>query len=119
MSIDDIFRLGDRTIAEREEIERLKAINLELVEKKYQLLEEIDRLSALIESNHDIIWQQGAEMLELRNSNAELVEALKCLVADVDEYERVNNLSPNPGKLECWQSMAIARTALAKAKTNA
>ena len=41
-----------------------------------------------------------------------LTKALKNLMNDVLEYERVNNLSPNPGKQDCWQSVTEARRAL-------
>ena len=44
-----------------------------------------------------------------------LIEALENLVADVLEYERINNLAPNPGRRDCWQSVTTARAALAKA----
>jgi len=40
---------------------------------------------------------------------AELLEALNNLIADIDDYENVNNLSPNPGHQECWQSVEKAR----------
>ena len=43
-----------------------------------------------------------------------LIEALEALVADVLEYERINNLAPNPGRRDCWQSVTNARAALAK-----
>ncbi len=39
--------------------------------------------------------------------------ALEGIVNDIHDYERVNNLHPNPGKSECWQSVERARTALA------
>ena len=51
----------------------------------------------------------------LSSLNAELVEALRAVVADIEDYERVNNLAPNPGKRDCWQSVTRARLVLAKA----
>lgn len=39
---------------------------------------------------------------------AELRRALRAVVADIHEYERVNNLAPNPGRKECWDSVARA-----------
>lgn len=50
------------------------------------------------------------------NLLAELVDALEGVIADVDEYERVNNLAPNPGREDCWQSVAAARVVLGQAK---
>lgn len=38
-----------------------------------------------------------------------LLGALKAVMRDIDEYERVNNLSPNPGKKDCWQSVTFAK----------
>lgn len=38
----------------------------------------------------------------------ELLMALKDVVADVLDYERVNNLSPAPGRKYCWASVAQA-----------
>ena len=49
------------------------------------------------------------------NCHADLVAALEALVADVLEYERINNLAPNPGRRDCWDSVTAARAALAKA----
>jgi hypothetical protein len=37
---------------------------------------------------------------------------LAALVADVEDYERVNNLAPNPGKRDCWQSVTQAKAVL-------
>jgi len=34
--------------------------------------------------------------------------ALKGVVSDVLEYERINNLAPNPGRKFCWDSVAHA-----------
>jgi hypothetical protein len=45
---------------------------------------------------------------------AELEAALRNLVADVDDYERVNNLAPNPGRLHCWESMRVAKDVLSQ-----
>ena len=42
----------------------------------------------------------------------ELEEALRAVVNDVNDYERVNNLSPNPGRTECWDSVAHAKAVL-------
>jgi hypothetical protein len=45
---------------------------------------------------------------------AELEAALRNVVRDVNEYERVNNLAPNPGRSECWDSVAAAKAVLQK-----
>lgn len=41
-----------------------------------------------------------------------LVKALEAVVRDVNEYERVNNLAPTPGHIECWDSIALAKQVL-------
>ena len=46
----------------------------------------------------------------------DLLHALKTIVANILEYERVNNLSPNLGKQDCWLSVALANEAIAKAE---
>jgi hypothetical protein len=48
----------------------------------------------------------------LRVDNAQLREALAALIADIEEYERINNLAPNPGKPDCWQSVTRAKAVL-------
>ncbi len=37
-----------------------------------------------------------------------LLQALKAVVADILEYEKTNNLAPNPGREYCWDSVAQA-----------
>jgi predicted ATPase len=44
---------------------------------------------------------------------AELEEALRRVVRDVNDYEEANQLSPNPGRTECWDSVAHAKAVLA------
>lgn len=41
-----------------------------------------------------------------------LVKALEDVIRDINEYERVNNLVPNPGRSECWDSVARAKALL-------
>lgn len=41
-------------------------------------------------------------------------EALERLIADIEDYERVNNLAPSPGKKDCWQSVTNAKAALSR-----
>lgn len=67
----------------------------------------------------DALWNKEAwEFVTARADAAEarvkaLEEALTALVADVQEYERVNNLAPSPGRLHSWFSMRQALAALA------
>jgi hypothetical protein len=49
---------------------------------------------------------------------AELEDALRRVVHDVNDYEKTNNLSPNPGRAECWDSVAHAKAVLATAHKN-
>ncbi len=44
----------------------------------------------------------------------ELEEALRAVVRDVNDYEETNKLSPNPGRSECWDSVARAKAVLQK-----
>jgi len=45
----------------------------------------------------------------------ELLESLQAVVAQINDYERVNNLSPSPGRTECWDCVARAKEVIAKA----
>jgi hypothetical protein len=50
-----------------------------------------------------------------RNLKAEIERlraALAALISDIEEYERVNNLAPSPGKQDCWQTVTQAKAAL-------
>jgi len=40
------------------------------------------------------------------------IEALRAVVRDINEYEHANNLAPNPGRAECWDSVAHAKAVL-------
>lgn len=44
------------------------------------------------------------------------MEALRGLVDKILDYERVNNLSPNPGKKYCWDSVERAVEVISKAE---
>lgn len=46
----------------------------------------------------------------------ELETALRAVLADIEDYERINNLSPSPGKPDCWQSVTHAKKVLASAR---
>lgn len=48
----------------------------------------------------------------------EMLEALQALVAQILDYEKVNNLSPNPGRKYCWDNTERAVAAIAKATGN-
>lgn len=53
----------------------------------------------------------------LREAEARIVElegALCRVVRDVNDYEKANKLSPNPGRSECWDSVAYAKAVLQK-----
>jgi len=80
-----------------------------------QAADEIDRLRAkhiqfvkLIDDQLGTPCEQVRHEQEVENLRA----ALKALVDDVLEYERINNLSPNPGKRDCWQSVTQAKAVL-------
>ena len=49
------------------------------------------------------------------NCHDDLLAALKAVLSDIAAYERINNLAPNPGRQDCWDSVTAARAALAKA----
>ena len=48
-------------------------------------------------------------MLEAANEIEQLREVLTAIVRDINDYERTNNLAPNPGRSECWDSVARAK----------
>jgi len=45
---------------------------------------------------------------------AELEAVLHSLVGDIEDYERINNLHPSPGKADCWQSVTHAKAVLTR-----
>lgn len=56
-----------------------------------------------------------SRMLNAEKVRAEIERlraALQGVVSDVLEYERVNNLVPNPGRKYCWDSVDRAQVAL-------
>ncbi len=57
-------------------------------------------------------WRVNARLIAAAPA---LLTALQTLVGDVQEYERVNKLAPNPGHRDCWQSLTNAHAAIAKA----
>ena len=52
------------------------------------------------------------EAFRLFEENERLRSALRGVLADLHEYERVNNLHPNPGRKYCWDSVARAHVVL-------
>ncbi len=45
----------------------------------------------------------------------ELLASLQAVVMQINDYERVNKLAPNPGRTECWDCVAGAKEIIAKA----
>jgi hypothetical protein len=43
-----------------------------------------------------------------------LKESLTEVVRDILDYEKINNLSPSPGREDCWQSVTRAKAVLRK-----
>ena len=52
----------------------------------------------------------------MRKRMRELETALRRVVRDVNDYEETNKLSPNPGRTECWDSVAHAKVILASTR---
>lgn len=57
----------------------------------------------------------NAERWRLQCAAPDLLAALQALVSQILDYERVNNLSPNPGRNYCWDNTERAVAAIAKA----
>jgi len=53
------------------------------------------------------------------NNHDVLVSALQALVDNINDYERVNNLAPSPGRTECWDTVAHAKRILAAVESRA
>lgn len=85
----------------REEILRLRAEVEKLKEAELIFSKDGQRWRTAI----NIFEEQKAEIEKLR-------AALKNLVVDVQDYENVNNLYPNPGKTHCWESVRAAAAAI-------
>ena len=60
-----------------------------------------------------LLARQLAEMTVERDN---LRTVLKGVLVDIADYERVNNLSPNPGRKYCWDSVATAYRVLEEVK---
>jgi hypothetical protein len=61
--------------------------------------------AALVNITKAMLDEADAEIERLR-------AALERVLSDIAEYERINNLAPNPGREYCWDSVALARKAL-------
>lgn len=90
----------------------------------------IDRLKIISPWIEDA-WEHDAEakanmalIVLAVNSHARLLKereelraALEGVLSDIRDYERVNNLLPNPGREDCWQSVTRARATLLTLKS--
>lgn len=47
------------------------------------------------------------------NNEAILIRALRYVIKDIEDYQRTNNLYPDPGKKDCWQSVTHAKEVIA------
>lgn len=64
-------------------------------------------------SSTDLVKDLKAEMQRRLKRIEQLEDALRRVVRDVNDYEEVNKLHPNPGRTECWDSVAHAKRVLA------
>jgi hypothetical protein len=65
--------------------------------------------------NHDEDAELVKEAIDYINK---LESALQNVISDILEYERINNLSPAPGKKYCWHSVEVACNLLGEAKSD-
>ena len=105
-----------KTIAERT---RLGDENAEMRSWITALKAERDRLTIIadaIQAERDRLGSYNSHLIADREilfaENTKLRAALEDVLADIADYERVNNLSPSPGRKYCWDSVARARRAL-------
>jgi len=54
-----------------------------------------------------VVW-----ILNLEGESREARDVLRAIVTDIEDYERMNNLYPNPNKSSCWDSVARAKKLL-------
>jgi hypothetical protein len=73
-------------------------------------------MTDIVERLRRRIWPRPEDAEEDCKEAADEIErlraALKAIIDQVHDYERVNNLAPNPPRLECWDSVAHARAVL-------
>jgi hypothetical protein len=111
--IDTWRRTAEQLEAERDKLLERPAANAHYDEKilaeNLKMRTERDRL---ITARMEALAREA----ELRTECNKLCAALEGVLADIADYERVNNLAPSPGRKYCWQSVEIARRALEETK---
>lgn len=71
-------------------------------------LKEAERRALLeMEAMHEMIDGRDKDIARLR-------QALTAVVDNILDYERVNNLSPLPGRKYCWDTVARAQDILGR-----
>jgi chromosome segregation ATPase len=94
------------------EIERQQADIDKLLAERQGWLDEVERhqgVRKVVEIENDELRACNGS---LRAEVERLRAVLKGVIDDIHDYERVNNLAPNPPRMECWDSVARARAAL-------
>ena len=113
----DINCLARRAV---DEIERLRAANAELERAIAELeraimanapaalerMKEVERLRAALQRSCIGLLKQSSKEIE------RLRTALRNVLDDIKDYERINNLAPNPPRTHCWDSVAWAYAVL-------
>lgn len=66
----------------------------------------------LASMEHEPREENAAFIVKAVNSHGALVRALQALVHQMEDYESVNNLAPNPGRTECWDAVTHAKAVL-------
>ena len=68
------------------------------------------------ELDGDELFRRNGEYVSAADYDA-LEDALRAIIRDVNDYEKANNLHPNPGRTECWDSVARAKALLEQSAT--
>lgn len=63
-------------------------------------------------SEDRLVYEYKSVIDNMRAKNERLRAVLKRVLSDIEEYERVNNLAPNPNRKHCWDSVADAHAVL-------
>jgi hypothetical protein len=79
-----------------------------------RLEKEVERLCARARDHANVNHEKNVRIDSIRAKLDRATGALADLVADIRDYERVNNLSPAPGKNDCWNSVTRAESVLAE-----
>lgn len=77
-----------------------------------EVLGMVGRAADEIAQRHADLRIAGEKFAEACDEIERLRTALKRVLADIADYERVNNLAPNPGRQYCWDSVAHAHAVL-------